>query len=418
MSLLRKHAEKIIAGTVEAVRPDTAVKTAIMRRSFSDKIVAIAIGKAALSMGDAAVSVLGAKISRGLIITKYGHGGQTSPVFEIIEAGHPEADENSVIAAKTAVELVCGMTEDEELLLLVSGGGSALFELPAPGLSLADIKDASAQLLRSGADIIETNTIRKRLSAVKGGRFALLAKQKKITALILSDILRDRIDMIASGPVSADMSTCNEALETVKKYRLKLSKNVMEQLEKETPKTIANVETEIIGNVSLACDAAADCAEKLGYKAVILTKELTGEAKNAADYLCGEGRKYIEKLPETAFALITGGETVVKVRGSGKGGRNQEFALAAAEHISGMKNTAVFSFGTDGTDGPTDAAGGYVCGESSASMKASGISPKEYLDNNDSYNALNAVGGLILTGPTGTNVNDIAVFLYHPEQSP
>ena len=292
-------------------------------------------------------------------------------------------------------------------MFLLSGGGSALFEKPL--VSLEELQDITGQLLACGADIVEINTIRKRLSEVKGGRFAKLCAPASVYSIILSDILGDPIDMIASGPTYPDSSTCEEAQKIAEKYHLKLSDRAEELLSKETPKTLENSEVTVTGSVRELCVAAGKAAEKLGYEPVFLTDQLSCEAREAGRFLASilkshqrEGRR---------FAFLAGGETVVHLTGKGKGGRNQELAFAAAAGIDGMKNAAVFSFGSDGTDGPTDAAGGYVDGTSMQRMRELGIDANAALQENDTYPALKKIGGLIMTGPTGTNVNDVAVAL-------
>lgn len=325
----------------------------------------------------------------------------------MFEAGHPVPDRNSFAATEAAVELVRKAGKEDTVLFLVSGGGSALFEQPLiPGEELQEITD---QLLASGADIVEMNTIRKRLSGVKGGRFALACAPAQVYTIILSDILGDPADMIASGPAVPDSSTCTDALRIVEKYQLRLSEQAMECLRQETPKTLDNVQTVITGSVRELCHAAETAAQALGYTPVLLTDRLCCQAKEAGSMLASILRTHADDSRSLAF--IAGGETVVKLTGKGKGGRNQELALGAAVGIAGMDNAAVFSVGSDGTDGPTDAAGGYVDGNTCQKLADMGISIYQVLENNDAYHALEKTGGLIITGPTGTNVNDVAVAL-------
>ena len=317
-------------------------------------------------------------------------------------------DENSFTAAEAALELVRDLDSSDTVLFLLSGGGSALFEKPLiPGKELADI---TRQLLASGADIVEMNTIRKRLSAVKGGRFALACAPAQVFSIVLSDIVGDPLDMIASGPVYPDRSTCEEAVAIAEKYQLKLSSAARELLRQETPKELTNVTTVVTGSVRELCAAAAAACRELGYEPVLLTDSLTGESREAGRLLADIVQKNANDLTGGRKAVIAGGETVVHLTGKGMGGRNQELALAAAPGIAGLP-AAVFSVGSDGTDGPTDAAGGYVDGETAAELARQGIDVSRVLAENDSYHALQAVGGLIVTGPTGTNVNDVAVAL-------
>lgn len=403
---MRETADKIIAASIEAVKPDAAVQRALKNAEFPGKILCVAAGKAAWQMAKAAHDVLGARISSGIVITKYGHVMGDIPGFSCYEAGHPVPDENSFKAADAAIELVSGLCENDTVLFLLSGGGSALFEKPLiPGSELQDITN---QLLACGADITQINTIRKRLSAVKGGRFAEICSPARVFAIVLSDILGDPLDMIASGPVTPDSATCADALRICEMYSLKMSERARELLSCETPKSLSNVETQITGSVRELCSAAGSFAKKLGYEPVLLTDMLSCQAREAGSFLASVAKTHSGSGKKLAF--LAGGETVVKLTGKGKGGRNQELALSAALGISGL-NVCIFSVGSDGTDGPTDAAGGYADGDTLQELKALGIDPYEVLEQNDAYNALNAVGGLIFTGPTGTNVNDVAVVL-------
>ena len=304
------------------------------------------------------------------------------------------------------------LRENDTVVFLLSGGGSAIFE--APAISPEELKSITSQLLACGADIVEINTIRKRLSLVKGGRFALHCAPAKMFTVVLSDVLGDRLDTIASGPAYPDSSTSAEALAIVEKYGLTISEDARKCLETETPKVIDNVTTVITGSVRELCKAAADACKDLGYEPHILTDSLSCEAREAGKML---GGKVLENAKtKKSLAFIAGGETVVMLTGSGKGGRNQEIALSAAQYIAGVKNACVFSVGSDGTDGPTDAAGGYVDGGTAGELEKMGIDIADVLKNNDSYNALKLCGGLIITGATGTNVNDVAVALINTEE--
>jgi hydroxypyruvate reductase len=299
------------------------------------------------------------------------------------------------------------------VVFLVSGGGSALFELPSNGVTLSDIADITMQLLACGANIVEINTIRKHLSQVKGGRFALKCAPAHVLSIVLSDVLNDPLDSIASGPAYPDSSTVNDALEIVKRYKLKVHDSVMELMAQETPKVLVNVSTEITGNVNELCRGAKLAAEARGYETLLLTTVLDVEAKEAGGFLAAIARQ-IQKNGQPVkppCAVILGGETVVHLRGSGKGGRNQELALAAAKGIDGLENTLVLSVGSDGTDGPTEAAGGMVTGGFAAACREMGISIDAHLSDNNSYHVLKAAGGLVVTGPTGTNVNDLMMVL-------
>ena len=404
---LRNQADQIISMAISAVLPDAAMIRALEGTEFSGKVILVAAGKAAWQMANAAVDVLGSRIDDGIVITKYGHVKQPIPGIRCREAGHPVPDENSFAATGEALHLVSGLTAQDTVLFLLSGGGSALFEKPLiPGEELQDI---TTQLLGCGADIVEINTIRKRLSAVKGGRFALRCAPAKLFAIVLSDIVGDPLDMIASGPAYPDSSTCEQAKEIAAKYSLRLSADAIACLNMETPKELSGVTTQITGSVRELCAAAENAARCMGYETEILTTELSCEAKDAGSQLAQYAGKYYGIRKKLAF--IAGGETVVKLTGTGKGGRNQELALSAAAGIDGMEHVCVFSVGSDGTDGPTDAAGGYVDGCTAGKLREMGIDISDVLKNNDAYHALQQTDGLVITGPTGTNVNDVAVLL-------
>jgi hydroxypyruvate reductase len=413
MDKLYKDARTLIDKAIEANLPEEAVRNALKSREFSKNIYLVAIGKAAWRMANSACEVMKDKIKGGIVITKYEHSLGEIPGIEIFEAGHPISDENTILATQKAVNLAQSLGEDDELLFLVSGGGSALFELPLAGLELAEVVALNNELLACGADIVEINMIRKRLSSVKAGRFAKLCSPAKVFAVVLSDILGDRLDSIASGPAAPDLSTAEDVLNVLKKYDLNPNEKIMEYLKKETPKELDNVDTVITGSVRILCESTANIAKELGYTPYLLATEINCEARDAGRMISAIAKQI--NLGNCAFkrpcAVIFGGETVVKVKGSGKGGRNQELVLAAAEGISGIKDMVIFSVGSDGTDGPTDAAGGIVDGATMLRLKEKGLSYTEILENNDAYNGLAEIGGLIITGPTGTNVNDVTVIL-------
>ena len=402
---LRSDAQTIISASIRAVQPDAAVRRALHGREFPGRVVLAAAGKAAWQMAKAARDCLGDRIDAGVVVTKYDHVLGPIPGVTCYEAGHPVPDENSFKGTQAVLDLVSGLTAEDTVIFLLSGGGSALFEKPLiPGEELQDITN---QLLSSGADIVEMNTIRKRLSAVKGGRFAQLCAPAKVFAIVLSDILGDPLDMIASGPACADRSTCEQALAIAEKYGLRLTDRARELLGEETPKELDNVETRITGSVRELCAAAANAARELGYEPVVLTDQLCCQAREAGSFLASVARTH----RGGKLAFLAGGETVVKLTGAGKGGRNQELALSAAQGIDGLDGVLIFSLGSDGTDGPTDAAGGIVDGQTAALLRSQGLSIPQVLEDNDAYHALERTDGLIFTGPTGTNVNDVAVVL-------
>lgn len=363
--------DKIVSSAIEAVLPDKSVEEALSSLQLEGNVHIIAIGKAAWLMASAASHALDNKYVGGICITKYEHSQGDIPRIKIFEAGHPTPDMNTVKATQAAIDYARRLGEEDTVLFLVSGGGSALFE--SPTCSLEKYITINDELLASGKDIKEMNTIRKKHSNVKGGKFAELCKPAKVVNLILSDVIGDDLESIASGPTIAE-----------------------------------GVDSYLVGNLSKLINAASMACKAQGYKSIIVNDNMTGIARLEAERFANEALKYSNN--EEKIALISGGETVVKLTGSGKGGRNQEFALACAPLIEG-KNIKIFSAGSDGTDGPTDAAGGYVNGKSMELFREAGIDVQAYLDNNDSYHALKATDQLIITGPTGTNVNDIAVAL-------
>ena len=405
---LRNDCDQIIAQAITAVQPDAAVRRALKEITLpSGRVVLVAAGKAAWSMARAAYDCIGDQLSGGIVITKHGHAQGPIGSLLIREAGHPVPDDDTFSATEEALALTKDLTAEDMVLFLLSGGGSALFE--APLLPQEELQKITQSLLACGADIVEMNTIRKRLSAVKGGRFAQHCAPARVCSIVLSDIIGDPLDMIASGPAYPDSSTCADAQAIAKKYDLPLSPAAAGCLERETPKTLDNIHTIITGSVRELCSAAAAACRELGYEPVVLTDSLTCEAREAGAFLAAIARSHQDT--DRSLAFLAGGETVVHLTGKGKGGRNQELALAAAEGIAGLTDTAVFSVGSDGTDGPTDAAGGFVDGGTRDALAGQGIRIFDVLRQNDAYTALNACGGLIVTGATGTNVNDVAVLL-------
>ena len=319
-------------------------------------------------MAAAAAKVL-PEIDGGVVVTKYGHVLGDIPGVVCCEGGHPVPDEGSFAGTRKALALVANPTAEDSVIFLLSGGGSALFESPL--IPPEELQDITRQLLACGADIVEMNTVRKRLPGVKGGRFA-------------------------------------QALHIARKYGLKLSDNAWKLLAQETPKALDNVTTQITGSVRELCAAAGEKCAEMGYTPILLTDQLCCEAREAGSLLAFVARTHAGGGKKLAY--LAGGETVVHLTGKGKGGRNQELALAGAEGLSGL-DACLFSVGSDGTDGPTEAAGGYVDGDTKAALDAADVSIFDVLQNNDAFHALEASGGLIVTGPTGTNVNDVAVLL-------
>ena len=404
---LRKDAEKIARGAIDSVGPEAAVRRALEGKTFSGKLYLVSVGKAAWKMAEVATSCLEQPLEAGIVVTKYDHVEHPIPGVTCYEAGHPVPDENTFRATQAVLDMTADLDKSDTVLFLLSGGGSALFEQPV--VAEAELQSITRQLLACGADIVEMNTIRKRLSMVKGGKFAQWCAPAHVEAIVLSDILGDPLDMIASGPAASDKSTCADALAIAEKYQLALSDSAMDCLRTETPKELTNVSTQIIGSVRELCKAASEIAEELGYEPILLTDHLDCEAKEAGAFLADVLRTHA--CDGKKLAYLAGGETVVHLVGKGLGGRNQEIALAAAAGLAGIPNACVISVGSDGTDGPTDAAGGYSDGDTTKELAKHGLTVSGVLADNNAYHALKAVDGLIFTGPTGTNVNDIAVGL-------
>ena len=406
---LKQDARHIALGAVEAVMPDNAVKRALQNISLRGNVYLVAVGKAAWQMAAAAVKYLDHPVKDGIVLTKYDHVKGDISNVRCYEAGHPVPDENSYLGTEKVLEMTKDLSAEDTVLFLLSGGGSALFEKPLT--TPEKVQNTTQKLLSCGADIVQINTIRKRLSGVKGGRFAQWCAPAKVEAIILSDILGDPVDMIASGPAAADTSTSQQALSIANSCGI-TDPEVLALLAQETPKEITNVNTQVIGSVRELCRAAEKLALELGYEAIYLTDMLDCEASEAGAYLASELVKYLGSGRK--IALLAGGETVVTLRGNGLGGRNQELALSAAAPLAQIPNAAIISVGSDGTDGPTDAAGGYADTQTLAALQEKGLNYTQMLGNNDSYHALKAVDGLIFTGPTGTNVNDVTVALLLP----
>lgn len=407
MRNLRKDMETIIQTILPQISPDNTVINGLRDFQFpKGNLYLVAVGKAAYSMAMKAEQLLHGHIKEGIVCTKYGHIKGKIPGIQCYEGGHPLMDENSLQATKEILKMTADLQKEDMVLFLLSGGGSALFEDPL--ISLEELVDINAQLLKSKASIQEINTIRKRLSKVKGGKFAEHCLPAQVYTIILSDILNDPVDMIASGPTAEDQSTYEQAIQIVKNYQLSLSEEAMRCLKLPTVKNVTNSRICIGAGVSVLAQVVKKACDQLGYHTIILSDQLDCEAREAGRFM-GSIARYNQNGGNMAY--IIAGETTVKVVGKGKGGRNQEMALAAASYLDGMDNVAFFSFGSDGTDGPTDAAGGYVDGKTLDNLKKQNISIVEALSNNDAYHALAKCDGLIITGPTGTNINDVAVLL-------
>jgi len=390
------------------------------------RIFLIGAGKAAVQMAATAEEILGTRLTRGIAVTKLGHA--TSPLrrIEVIEARHPIPDQAGVRASTAIRALLRELNARDLVLLAISGGASALLSAPAEPITLHAKQKTTHLLLRAGATIHELNTVRKHLSTLKGGQLAALAYPATVVSLILSDVVGDRPDVIGSGLTAPDASTFADALDVLRKFDLMraVPRVVRERLEQgvrgeisETPKpgdsVLKHVHNVVIGSNRLALEAAAWEAKTRGFHPLILSSAIEGETREVA-------RTHAQILREVALSghpvrspacILSGGETTVTVRGKGKGGRNQEFALAAAFEIDGHRDLLVLSAGTDGTDGPTDAAGATATGETIRRARLRGLDPAKHLAENDSYPFFDALGNLVKTGPTGTNVMDIHVLL-------
>ena len=331
---LRKDAEKIARGAIDSVSPEAAVRRALEGKTFSGKLYLVSVGKAAWKMAEVAASCLEQPLEAGIVVTKYDHVEHPIPGVTCYEAGHPVPDENTFRATQAVLDMTADLDESDTVLFLLSGGGSALFEQPV--VAEAELQSITRQLLACGADIVEMNTIRKRLSMVKGGKFAQWCAPAHVEAIVLSDILGDPLDMIASGPAASDKSTCADALAIAEKYQLAFSDSAMDCLRTETPKELTNVSTQIIGSVRELCKAASEIAEELGYEPILLTDHLDCEAKEAGAFLADVLRTHA--CDGKKLAYLAGGETVVHLVGKGLGGRNQEIALAAAAGLAGIPN--------------------------------------------------------------------------------
>lgn len=440
MSSARVAAQTIFRAALQAADPHQALHRAMQRvgtrlrvqdREYDltrfGNVFVIGFGKASATMARAVEEILGDFLTRGWVTVKYGH---TVPLathkIHLHEAGHPLLDENSLEGTRQILDLVDRATENDLVIALISGGGSALLELPVPGVSLDDVRAMTDALLRCGATINEMNTLRKHISQVKGGQLARRARGAPLLALILSDVLGSPLDTIASGPTAPDATTFADARDVIERHGLRgqIPPSILAHIERgargeipETPKAgaplFARVHNVIIADLTMACNAAWHTARGLGYNALLLSSFVQGEAREFAKFLAAIAREIIatDRPVAKPACIVCGGETTVTLRGRGKGGRNQEIALATAIEIAGMSRVVVLSGGTDGTDGPTDAAGALADSDTLARAARLGLDARAFLANNDAYNFFQPLGDLLLTGPTGTNVGDVTVML-------
>ena len=401
---LLDDAKSICLSAIESCLPDRGVKKILRELELKGDIYLVAVGKASFAMAEAAVSLV--KIKQGIVISKYGHIKGELENIECFEAGHPIIDEAGIKATEKVISMCSDLKKTDTVLFLLSGGASALFERPL--IDLDELQDLNRQMLNKGLNINEINTIRKKLSSVKGGRFADICRPAKIYSIILSDVLGDDLGTIGSGPTVKDSTTIKDALKIIEKYGLDISDDILTKLKQNKDASAENAMNHVIGSVRLLCEYAMNKAERLGYEPILISDSINCEARRAGDLIFDELKKYDGRRK---IALIMGGETIVNVKGNGLGGRNQELILSQAEHLQDLDDTLLISLGSDGTDGPTDAAGAYIDGTSYRKLKEQNIDYRKVLDENDSYHALEKIDALIKTGPTGTNVNDITLLL-------
>lgn len=432
---LRKAAQEIWESALAAASPDACIRNSVQLNGdmlticakefpLNGRVIVIGTGKASARMAQVIEELLGDRVGRGLVVTKYGHALPLKRIT-LVEAGHPIPDAQGVQAVQQMRGLLKGLTADDLVLCLISGGGSSLWPAPPAGITLEEKQEVTSLLLRAGAGIRELNAVRKHLSEIKGGQLAAWAAPARVVSLIMSDVIGDPLDFIASGPTAADTTTFSDALEVLQKYGVAAPSSVMERFRNgvaggipDTPKpgdpVLQHVDNFIIANNRLLVGAAALRAQALGFQTVMLGTEVEGEAREIARFLAaiasevpGSGN------PVAAPAcVLAAGETTVTVRGQGQGGRNQEMALAWAIAMNSRDVPCCFaSVASDGTDGPTNAAGGLVDPLSCSRAVATGMSPVKCLENNDSWNFLTASGDLIVTGPTQTNLMDLQILL-------
>ena len=432
---MRPPLDNVLQAALAAVEPGEAVRRFVSQRNGAlvvadreyplqeyRRVLVVGAGKASAPMAAAVEQVLGDSIAvEGSVTVRYGHSAPTRYV-RIREAAHPVPDAAGVEATRAIAELLESSSAEDLVICVISGGGSALLTLPADDISLADLQQTTDALLRSGATINEINVVRKHLDSVKGGGLARLAAPATLITLVLSDVVGNPLDAIASGPTVADRSAFADAAEVFDRYALwqRLPPSVTNRVRAglggslaDTPKLgdplFEHTQTVVVGSNLLACEAAVAAASDAGFNTLVLTTYVEGEAREAARVLAGLLRE-VEASGHPLgrpCCIVAGGETTVTVRGEGRGGRNQELALAAAFSLRGLDNVLLASIGTDGNDGPTDAAGAWVDGSTLSRASEKGLDAARYLANNDSYTFFDRLGDLIRTGPTNTNVNDL-----------
>ena len=421
---LRRDALAIFRAALRAADPQEGIRRAqpqfqhLLDQSY-DHIYVVGAGKASAAMAQAVERILAKRITSGLINTKYGHLAKLKRI-QLNECAHPVPDEAGVDGARRIAQMVAQATENDLVICLISGGASALLPLPAPGLTLEDKQKVTKHLLACGANIHEINTVRKHLSAIKGGQLAELAAPAQLLTLVLSDVIGDDLSVIGSGPTVPDYSTYSDARAILAHFQIKPPPAVRKHLERaahENPTTLPNARTIIVGGNRLAVDAAAAEAASRHYQPLVLSTTIEGETRDVARMHAAIAREVSEtgRPAKAPACLISGGETTVTLTGNGLGGRNQEFVLAAALDLPA--GIVVLSAGTDGTDGPTDATGAIADSTTLQKAKARGLDPRASLNSHNAYPFFDALGDLIRTGPTGTNVMDIRLLLIAPAPS-
>jgi hydroxypyruvate reductase len=419
---LREDALHILHAALDAADARRAVVRALEDGApgGDGRVWIVGAGKAGMAMARGALEVLGERVAGGTITVPHGMGAEL-PGLEVWEAAHPVPDAHGLAGAVAALRVARRAGEGDTVLCLLSGGASALWPAPPAGVGLTELREVTAALLRAGAGIGETNTVRKHLSRIGGGGLARAAHPAQVVALALSDVVGSPPDVIGSGPASADPTTFADAVEVLRRHAIHAPPSVMAYLQAgaagdlpDTPKpgdpTLARASTTVVGSVRDALEGAARAAAELGFRAEIVADDLEGEARSAAREIAALARRHRQAAPDAPVALLFGGETTVQVRGTGRGGRNQELALALALELAGEDGFVAATLGTDGVDGPTRAAGAIV----DAGTVARGPDARASLRNNDSHTFLSATGETVVTGPTGTNVGDVVLVLYRP----
>ena len=437
ISELRQSAREIWEAALNAASPATCIRNFIQvahgelsvaskEMPIRGRLIVIGAGKAAARMAQVIEELLGKYITGGLVVTKYGHGLPLQRV-QLVEAGHPIPDAAGVRGVQQTRQLLKGLTSSDIVLCLISGGGSALWPAPAEAITLEEKQEVTSLLLRAGADIREMNAVRKHLSDLKGGQLAKWAAPAHVISLIMSDVIGDPLDFIASGPTAPDTTSFSDAIAVIQKYGLQVPKTVLERFQEgahgnipDTPKpgdpVFKNVDNHIIANNQLLSEAAAGKARELSLNTLVLSTEVEGEAKDIGRFFAAIAREMDRtgNPVKPPACILAAGETTVTVHGDGVGGRNQEMALAWAISMASRspnRPSCFASVATDGTDGPTAAAGGLVDPATCSRAVERGLMPSKYLQRNDSFNFLNATGDLIVTGPTQTNLMDLQILL-------